>query len=150
MPGIVRKLRSLRSIDAGLAAEVRGALVGTLYASLTSLALGAISGTVIAATIALHAADAWITACAWAIGIVSAGRVAAMILHKRSQSTDASQAGRWERIYKSGAWSYAGLLGLMGFLTIVRAQDPVLHLMASTLAIGYAAGISGRNAARPA
>ncbi len=54
-----------------------------------------------------------------------------------------------ELIYESGAWAYALSLGSVAGLTILYAADVSLHVLAAANAIGYAAGISGRNAGRP-
>jgi diguanylate cyclase (GGDEF)-like protein len=55
----------------------------------------------------------------------------------------------WERAYEYGAWAFAGLLGLLCFLTITQTSDSSLQMAATTTAAGYAAAISGRNAGRP-
>ena len=152
MASTLSKLRGLSRIDATLAAEVRGALVGTLYASITSLTIGAVSGSAVAITIASQSHDFALALCAAAICLVSVGRVGSAIWYNRKgghDDDDRARARQWERLYRAGAWAYSALLGALGFLTLARSSDPVLHLMAVTLGIGYAAGISGRNAGRP-
>jgi signal transduction histidine kinase/AmiR/NasT family two-component response regulator len=150
MPTLIGRVRDLRKVDRGLDAEVRHALIGALYASTGSLVVGAVAGTGVAVVVASHAADPWITLCAVATGVIAATRVgSAVAYHRQLQAANHAAASRWERIYELGAWSYSALLGLLAFLTLVRCQDPGLHLVTAATAIGYAGGICGRNAGRP-
>ena len=151
MPGILGRFRDLRKVDRGLDAEVRHALIGALYASTGSLVVGALVGAGVAAIVARYAADPWITLCAALIGLVAASRVASAIAyHRLLEAHNDQAASRWERIYELGAWSYSALLGILGLLTLLRCHNPALHLVTAATAIGYAGGICGRNAGRPA
>ncbi|MEO1045600.1 MAG: EAL domain-containing protein [Pseudomonadota bacterium] len=81
------------------------------------------------------------------ITIVSTFRVTiAYMFEDRSRRGDAEA---FETLYEAGAWAYALSLGMVTALAVAFADDPTLHVLASTNAIGYAAGISGRNAGRP-
>jgi signal transduction histidine kinase/ActR/RegA family two-component response regulator len=150
MASLLGRVRDLRKVDRGLDAEVRNALVGGLYASTSSLVVGAVAGTGVAAMIARAAKDPFVTVCASLIGFVAVARVgAAIVYHRQLRAANHDAALRWERIYELGAWSYSLFLGLLGFLVLTRCDDPVVHLVASMTAIGYAGGICGRNAGRP-
>ena len=149
MTSIIAKLRQIGTIDRTVAEEVRRSLVETLYASSTSLGIGAVAGAAVSAALAFSTRDPWIQMTAIAIAVTGAIRVShAVFIHRVDENGDAESA-RSEVIYELGAWAYALLLGLLTFLTLIRSTDALHHLLAGALATGYAAGISGRNAGRP-
>ncbi|HXH15602.1 MAG TPA: EAL domain-containing protein [Sphingomonas sp.] len=129
----------------------------SLYASPGSLVIGALSSSVITATVAFASGHSLMIACAAAIAIVACIRVGDAVRLKRRIPAKASQqsgpretsTGRHEVFYRAGALSYSALLGAFGLLTLVETSDGVLQLLSVTTAIGYAAGIAGRNAGRP-
>jgi diguanylate cyclase (GGDEF)-like protein len=145
---IFSKLREIGKIDRTIADEVRRSLVETLFASPTSLGIGAFSGAAVGLAIALSSNDPWLTLLAVAIGLTGAARLCHAVFFHRL-APEGSESTRSEIVYEVGAWAFAMLLGLLAFLTLVRSDDAVHHLLAATLAIGYAAGIAGRNAGRP-
>lgn len=146
MARLIVRLKQLRQSDSRITAQVRAVLVESLYASPQSLIIGALTSTMIAAVVAWAANDAWLAGCAGSIGLIGIVRIADTM---RCHPQDAASARRHELQYRLGALAYSGLLGLFGFLTLTRAHDGVLPLLAVTTAIGYAAGIAGRNAGRP-
>ena len=147
---LVERMLRLRSADRALAAEVRSALVETLFASPASLAIGAIAGAGASATIAYMSGDWLLIVAAALIGLVGAARVATAAAYRDLKSRgDAVRSPAWELVYEAGAWTYALMLGINNYLTLTRTDDVILHLLAGTVATGYAAGISGRNAGRP-
>ena len=151
MTGLISRLRQLRLSDQAIAAAVRETLVESLYASPRSLVIGALSSNTIAIIVALASGDWAIMVCAVAIAIVAGSRIVdAVRPHTPTQDVPVGRAAsRREILYRSGALGYSALLGTLGLLTLVRTDDGVLQLLAVTTAIGYAAGIAGRNAGRP-
>jgi diguanylate cyclase (GGDEF)-like protein len=146
MARLIVRLKQLRQSDRRITAQVRAVLVESLYASPQSLVIGALTSTAIAAVVASAASDAWLAGCAVLIGLTGVARIADA---RRAQPQDEASSRHREVEYRLGALAYAGLLGLFGFLTLTRTADGVLPLLAVTTAIGYAAGIAGRNAGRP-
>lgn len=133
-----------------LTAQVREALVGTLFASPLSLTIGAIAGTLISACVAYSMNDWRMTAVAIGIPLVGICRVyTANIFKARMHQGSDGPGPNWEIIYEIGAWSYAALLGLMVFLALTNSTSALPQLLAATMTTGYAAGISTRNAGRP-
>lgn len=134
-------------------------LVESLYASPQSLILGALTSTAIAAVVSAASGDRWLIGCAVLIGLVGMLRMIDAVRQVRREGAKGGQGaeagqdpGRvepreWQ--YRLGALSFSGLLGLFGMLTLVLTDDGVLQLLSVTTAIGYAAGIAGRNAGRP-
>ena len=144
MKRLIRRMTHLRHSDDQISARVRAVLVESLYASPRSLIIGALTSSAIAAVVAAASGDEWLIGCAVLIGLVGAVRIVDA-LRMRGSATVRQQ----ERGYRIGALTYAGLLGVFGLLTLTRTDSGVLDLLSVTTAIGYAAGIAGRNAGRP-
>jgi diguanylate cyclase (GGDEF)-like protein len=141
----------LRHVDRPLAREVRRALVDTLFASPSSLAAGALVGGFVSAVIGYTSRDPVMSYLASLICLVGALRVASGAAYRDISVEKRRTADRgWERMYESGAWLFAALMGLMTYLTLTRNPDLRLHFLAAATTTGYAAGISARNAGRPA
>ncbi len=149
MARLIGRLRQLRHSDQLITGQVRAVLVGSLYASPQSLVIGALTSTTIAAVVAWATCDAWLAASAVLIGLVGLKRIADALRGARPEDDGLVQTRRRELDYRLGALAYSGLLGLFGFLTLTRTTDGIVQLLAVTTAIGYAAGIAGRNAGRP-
>ena len=149
MASILAKLRDIAKTDRTAAEEVRRSLVETLFASPTSLGAGAVGGAATGTAIALASGDPWLTAVAVAIALTGALRVGHAVFFHRSGAKGVAENARSETIYEIGAWAYAGLLGLMTLLALLRTDNSLYHLLAAMLTTGYAAGICGRNAGRP-
>jgi len=129
--------------------EVRRDLVNTLYASTRSLLAGALAGGAITITIAVKSGLWPLGLAAALVSAVGVARLALSLAYKAVQRVDKGQGPIWEGAYQFGAAAYSGLLGLFAMLTLLLAHEPMLHMLATTTAIGYAAGIAGRNAGRP-
>ncbi|MBB3911477.1 putative bifunctional diguanylate cyclase/phosphodiesterase [Sphingomonas desiccabilis] len=153
MARLIVRLKQLRRSDDQITAQVRAVLVESLYASRQSLIIGALTSTAIAAVVSSTSKDAWLIVCAILIGLVGFVRIVDAVRLHRQELAEGPRgpgtAGRHELFYRLGALSYSGLLGLFGLLTLIRTDDGVLQLLSVTTAIGYAAGIAGRNAGRP-
>jgi len=129
--------------------EVRRELVNTLYASTRSLAAGALAGAAITITVAVKSGFWPLAAAAGLVSLLGCARIALGVAYKASERRGRAQGEVWESAYQLGAAGYSGLLGLFAMLTLLLVRDPMLHMLATTTAIGYAAGITGRNAGRP-
>jgi diguanylate cyclase (GGDEF)-like protein len=148
---VLGRWQRLRLVDHHVVREVRQSLVATLFASPSSLAAGALSGSIISAFIGWSSHDHLLIYLGALISVVGAIRVASAMTYRATAEVQRNAGSRnWERLYEFGAWSFAALLGLMTYLTITREHDVQLHMLAAATTTGYAAGISGRNAGRPA
>lgn len=141
------KLRQAVKADQVHSPEVRKALVAALFASPLSLLIGAIVGTLTAIVAAQATADIWVEAVAYAIPAIGVLRVMHCLHAKGLRRGEPSSHA--EFLYELGAWAYAAAIGALAFLSLSRTSDPQVHLLTSCMAIGYAAGICARNAARP-
>ena len=130
-------------------ADVRRSLVESLYASPTSLTIGAVTGVAVGIVISSLSAPGPIQLVVLALCVVATLRViSAVFFHRQLVRGTAVASRSWELIYELGAWGYSGLLGLMAFVTLLGSRDPVTHMLSVSMATGYAGGISGRNAGR--
>jgi len=134
--------------------------VNTLYASTRALAISALVSSVVTVAVAVRAGLWPLNVTAGLIVLVGVGRLALSLTYNTAKLAGLSEGqilggriwgGRiWEGAYQLAAASYAGLLGLFAFLTLLLAPDSRLHMLATTMAIGFASGIGGRNSGRPA
>jgi PAS domain-containing protein len=131
--------------DRTLSADVRTHLVATLFASPSSLAVGALAGAAAGLSAATLSSDQFIIAVGLAVPLAGVARVIQADFAIRSK-----EPGRHELAYELGAWAFSGLLGLLAYLVLTRTHQPGLHLLTACVALGYAAGICARNAGRPA
>ncbi len=129
--------------------EVRRDLVNTLYASTRSLAAGALAGSFITFSIALKAGSWPLIIAAALVSALGVGRFLLSLTYKASRRAGRGEDKIWEDAYQFGAAGYSGLLGAFAMLALLTVRDPIVHMLATTTAIGYAAGIAGRNAGRP-
>lgn len=147
---LIKKLIETRRADAGLATDIRAALIESLFAPIASLILGALGCSIIGAAVALRVGDDWLMANSIAIFAVGMLRVVSALLYRKYKKSQQLAATKlWERVYEYGAWGFSALLGLLCWLTITQTTDAALHMAVATTTAGYAAAISGRNAGRP-
>jgi diguanylate cyclase (GGDEF)-like protein len=147
---LIRKLLAIRKSDKELPRELKEALVDSLFAPFTSLLTGALAGGVIGAAVSWRSQDIGIFLCSLAVFAVGVARVVSARIYRRHREAGRLEAvGRWEKIYECGAWAFSGMLGLMCFVSVLRSSDASIHLAVGATSIGYAAGITGRNAGRP-
>ena len=109
------------------------------------------AGSAAAGTVAFASGDPLIGYCASIVALIGAARVLSAAVYRDHLSSDGKLPGRvWEMLYEGGAWTFAAMLGAVVYLTLTRTADIGLHLITATVSTGYAAGIAGRNAGRPA
>ncbi|MGD9812450.1 MAG: GGDEF-domain containing protein, partial [Sphingobium sp.] len=120
-------------------ADIRRALVETLYASPTSLGVGAFSGLLLSLAIARISHDPVTTGCAIVISLIALARTISATVYYRKLQTGVTRTYRgWELAYELGAWAYAGMLGMLALVTLIRTDDPLIHVVSVALATGYA------------
>src|SRR5208283_5477899 len=121
---LIRKLIETRKADAGLASDIRAALIESLFAPIASLVVGAVACSIIGATVALRVGNDWLLANSFAIFAVGMLRVASALLYRKYKKSEQLAATKlWERVYEYGAWAFAAMLGLLCWLTITQTTD---------------------------
>ncbi|MCF8706537.1 EAL domain-containing protein [Rhizorhapis sp. SPR117] len=149
MRNFLSRWHAKSAVDARQNADVRRALVESLYASPLSLAIGAVAGSAVSAVVAFTAKDTFITGVAALLCVIAVLRaVSSYYFHRNLKKGRAEGSRSWELAYELGAWVYAALIGLMAFAALVRSDNAIIHLLTVSVAAGYAGGISGRNAGR--
>jgi diguanylate cyclase (GGDEF)-like protein len=143
--GLIGKLRELRRLDKAMSESVRHTLIEGLFASSTSLAMGVFVTTLTCSALAFTCRDGWLALLALALAVTGALRLAHLHFHRPAETM--AEARRAE--LPAGAWLCSMLLGLMGFLAMIRSSDGLVHAVALTICVGYAGSIAGRSAARP-
>ena len=129
--------------------DVYRALVETLFTSTTSLALGALVGSVASGCIAYISDNVILRYCTAITIIIGIVRIVSFKIYNKKSSVGQISYKNWENIYEYGAWLYAFVLGINGFFTLILTNNTILYMMAATLNVGYTAGIASRNAGRP-
>jgi diguanylate cyclase (GGDEF)-like protein len=126
-------------------------LVRALYSTPKSIAGASIAAALIVGTSAIISGDPYYFAILAGFVIVGAGRSASIMLYRRSNydPNDHGTTKRWELIALLGAYAFAALVGLTGAYTLMMHSDTELEILVSGCVLGYIAGISSRNAARP-
>lgn len=132
-----------------LEGDVRRALVETLYASMTSLVMGAFVGALMSGAIAYYSQNSYLTIWSGIIALTGLMRIFSFWRFRKDKLAGGNDNHYWERLYEIGAWVFSGLLGINTLLTIMLTPNVMLHMVACSLTAGYATGIAGRNAGRP-
>ena len=131
--------------------RVRSALVESLFGSPSTLVIGAICGMLTGIYIAWASGSPIIVTAAILLSIVVIMRVWTLcVVAAKIRRGRMTRHAYWERMYEIGAWTYSLTLGVMSGTTVLHSQDAMLHTLAVANAVGYAGGISSRNAGRPA
>ncbi|WP_407874555.1 putative bifunctional diguanylate cyclase/phosphodiesterase [Qipengyuania nanhaisediminis] len=126
--------------------RVRRILVTTLYASPSSLAIGALC------TVAAASVSAWVAAvpelyiAAVVLFVIAVARVTAAL--GLSPDSEGNSTTMLELVYEIGAFSFALALGCTAAFTILVITPPQVEVLMVANALGYGIGVSARNAGR--
>src|SRR5262245_17254248 len=116
---IIRKLLQTGKTDAELPAEIRAALVASLFGPISSLIVGAVACSIIGIVVAWRVGNSAIMATSVAMLAIGMLRVASAVLYRKSKQRENFTATKlWERVYEYGAWGFSALLGLLCWLTL--------------------------------
>jgi diguanylate cyclase (GGDEF)-like protein len=126
-------------------------LVRALYSTPKSIVGASVAAALIVAVCALVSGDVWFWMFFAGFAAVGIGRTASLVLYRRSNydPNDHATTKRWELVALLGAYAFAALVGLTGAYTLGMHSDSDLEILVSGCVLGYIAGISSRNAARP-
>ncbi|GJE41937.1 putative bifunctional diguanylate cyclase/phosphodiesterase [Methylobacterium soli] len=147
--GLYSKLAAALADDARLARDIKRSLVDGLYQPFASLVVGAVSGAIVATAAAFWSNDLAISLAAGAVTIIGLARVLLAWIYFNRETERSDRYERWETYFSIGAYAFAASLGVLSFLITTRSSNLALQVITPTFTIGYAAGISGRNAGRP-
>ena len=126
------------------------ALIDSMLQNFWPMFIGAVSAAAAALMTALKTGNILLWPCA--ILIIGIGTVRALQMRKyegRTSVLTLEQARYVEPRYAVGAMTYAGMLGIWCFITILGSDDPIAHMLCVAVTIGYTAGGAARNYGRP-
>ncbi|MBS0474187.1 MAG: EAL domain-containing protein [Proteobacteria bacterium] len=127
--------------------RVRRILVANLYTKPGALFLGAANGVIAALIAASYSKVPAIFDVAVLLSVIGALRVVMALVLPRVVKRDTV----WlERLYQLGAFSFCLMVGILGGLTVEFGLPGAAQMLIICYAIGYASGMSSRNAGRPA
>jgi len=130
--------------------RIYAALVDSMCQNFWPMFVGTVCATAAALMTALKTGNPWIWPCAALIVVIGTARAFQMRKYeRRTEVLTPEQATELEPRYMIGAVFYAGALGLWCAVVILGSNDPVAHMLCSTVTIGYTAGGAARNYGRP-
>ncbi len=130
--------------------SIYAALVDSLFTNPVPMLAGAICTTVAAILTAYKTGNVLLWPCAGAIILIGAARSLDMHFYlRRKVRLKPSEATYWEVRYQIGAVLYAAAQGVWCAVTLLGSDDPVAHLLCTTVTIGHIAAGSGRAYGRP-
>ncbi|OAI22719.1 hypothetical protein A1351_03935 [Methylosinus sp. R-45379] len=131
-------------------------LVDVVYRALPPIAIMGVTMVGIGALLTIRTGDGLLLLVTLAGAIVSAARIALMLLYRRRRAAarpTASEARQWDQRYAVGSFAFAALLGALDAraLTVEAAvSDLILSpMLVTTLILAYGAGVVTRLSARP-
>ncbi len=142
--------RKKSSTEESLSPRIYAALVDSMCQNFWPMLLG----TICAAAAALMTAikTGYFLIWPFALLIVAVGTARAFQMRKYEKRTAVltpEQAAEWEPRYMIGAMLYAGVLGLWCAVVLLGTNDPIAHMLCTTVTIAYTGGGAARNYGRP-
>jgi diguanylate cyclase (GGDEF)-like protein len=136
--------------DQEVTRSIYAALVDSMSQNFWPMLTGAICAAAAALMTAVKTGDVWIWPCAVLIVVVGTARAFQMRkVEKRAATMSIGEAEQFEPRYRLGAVLYACALGLWTVVVLLGTDDPVAHMLCTTVTVGYAAGGAARNYGRP-
>ena len=136
--------------DENLPGTIYVALVHSLFQNYMASFAGTLCAAIAAMVTAWKTENPLLWPCAAFIIVVGIVRTWDMYAYeKRDTSLTPTTALEWEQRYRIGACLYAAALGIWCWVTLLGHDDPVAHLLALSVTIGYIAAGAGRNYGRP-
>ncbi len=141
-----------RDNERELSPAIYTALVDSLFQNFVPTLAGTVSTTLAAIMTALKTDNQLVWPCAVWISVVGIARAIQMRkyeLERRGSPLTPERAALWEPHYKILADLYASALGLWCVIVLLGSDDPIAHMLCTSVTIGYTAASAGRNYARP-
>ena len=133
-----------------LSPSIYAALVDSLFQYPLPLFAGALCAGVAALLTAIKTGNVWLWLCVGLLVVTGGLRAIDMHQYLRRKSTLATnEAPRWEVRYQIGAMFYAAVLGLWCVVALLGTQDPVAHMICTSVTLCYMAAGGGRTYGRP-
>ena len=130
--------------------SIHAALVDSLFSNPAPMFFGALCSAIAAFLTAYKTGNDLLWLIAPTIVLVGAFRALQMNQYQRRQlPMEPAASGAWETKYQIGALSYGAMMGLWCWVTIYHTNDPVAHMLATTVTVANSAAGAGRTYGRP-
>lgn len=139
-----------RNLDQEMPPTIYAALVDSMCQNFWPMMTGSVCAAACALMTALKTGVPWIWPCTFLIIAIGTARAFQMRrFEKRTATLTYEEAKEWEPRYRLGAVLYASALGLWCVVVLLGSDDPVAHMLCTSVTIGYTAGGAARNYGRP-
>ena len=130
--------------------SIHAALVDSLFSNPAPMFFGALCSAIAAFLTAYKTGNNLLWLIAPTIVLIGAFRALQMHQYQRRPlPMEPAASGAWETKYQIGALSYGALMGLWCWVTIFHTDDPVAHMLATTVTVANSAAGAGRTYGRP-
>jgi diguanylate cyclase (GGDEF)-like protein len=130
--------------------SIHAALVDSLFSNPAPMFFGALCSAIAAFLTAYKTGNNLLWLVAPTIVLIGAFRALQMHQYqRRSLPMEPAASGAWETKYQIGALSYGAMMGLWCWVTIFHTDDPVAHMLATTVTVANSAAGAGRTYGRP-
>jgi diguanylate cyclase (GGDEF)-like protein len=139
-----------RNVDQEMSPTIYAALVDSLFQNPAPMFAGAICAGAGALLTAVKTGNPLLWPCAVLIVVIGFMRAIQVNRYeKRKAVLNAAGVIQWEWRYMIGASLYAAALGVWCVLVLVGSDDPVAHMLCTSVTVAYIAAGSGRTYGRP-
>jgi diguanylate cyclase (GGDEF)-like protein len=139
-----------RESDQKMSPSIYAALIDSLFTDPGPMFAGALCAAVAALMTALKTGNMLLWPCVAVLVVTGALRALDTRQYQKVRSSlTAEQVGRWEVRYQVGAMLYAAALGLWCLVALTGSDDPVAHMIATSVTLCYVAAGGGRTYGRP-
>jgi diguanylate cyclase (GGDEF)-like protein len=133
-----------------LSPAIYAALVYSLFQNPAPMFAGVLCAAIAATMTAVKTGNVWLWPCVAFLVVTGAARAVDMHLYQmRKPGLTEAEASHWEIRYQIGAMFYALALGIWCIVALLGTDDPVAHLICTSVTLGYMAAGAGRTYGRP-
>jgi diguanylate cyclase (GGDEF)-like protein len=126
------------------------ALVDSLFSNPAPMLFGGLSSAIAAVLTAYKTGATVLWLVAFTIALIGVLRANQMRLYQQKPAPlGPADAATWETRYQIGALSYGFMMGVWCFITIFFTDDPVAHMLCTSVTIANTAAGAGRTYGRP-
>ena len=143
-------LRRFSPDQTNLPPSIYTALVDSLFSNPAPMLFGGLSSAIAAVLTAYKTGATVLWLVALTIALIGVLRANQMRLYQQKPAPlGPADAGTWETRYQVGALSYGFMMGVWCFITIFFTDDPVAHMLCTSVTIANTAAGAGRTYGRP-
>jgi diguanylate cyclase (GGDEF)-like protein len=136
--------------DLKMSPSIYTALVDSLFENPVPLLAGAVCAGAAGLMTAIKTGNQLLWPVALLIVAIGLLRAIEVRRYQKNKATlTPAQVTRWEWRYMFGGSLYAGSLGLWCFVVLVGSDDPVAHMLCTSVTVAYTAAGAGRTYGRP-